>query len=109
MQAATPADSAAFGPFVCTEVIGMMTTGEWYNSGFETTLGAELGNRWQGRFAHYGYVMEYAITAHDWRVKASHLAKFGLKFERPSEIVAVSRAYLDYCLGACATRQQAPS
>ena len=38
----------------------MMTTGEWYNAGFETALGAELGTRWQGRFAHYGYVMEYA-------------------------------------------------
>jgi hypothetical protein len=60
MQAATPAASAVGGPFTCTEVIGMMTTGEWYNAGFETTLGAELGNRWQGRFAHYGYVMEYA-------------------------------------------------
>jgi len=60
VQAATPAGAAAFGPFVCTEVIGMMTTGEWYNAGFESTLGAELGTKWQGRFAHYGYVMEYA-------------------------------------------------
>ena len=23
------------GPFVCTEVIGLMTTGEWYNAGFQ--------------------------------------------------------------------------
>jgi len=51
---------AVGGPFVCTEVIGMMTTGEWYNAGFETALGDELGSKWQGRFAHYGYVMEYA-------------------------------------------------
>jgi hypothetical protein len=46
--------------FVCSEVIGLMTTGEWYNAGFEAALGAELGSRWQGRFAHYGYVTEYA-------------------------------------------------
>jgi hypothetical protein len=60
MQAATPAGSVVGDPFTCTEVIGMMTTGEWYNAGFETALGAELGPKWQGRFAHYGYVMEYA-------------------------------------------------
>jgi hypothetical protein len=48
------------GPFTCTEVIGLLTTGEWYNAGFEDGLGAELGALWQGRFAHYGYVMEYA-------------------------------------------------
>jgi len=48
------------GPFVCTEVIGLMTTGEWYREGFEEGLGAENAGRWQGRFAHYGYVMEYA-------------------------------------------------
>lgn len=56
----TSGSASAQGPFVCTEVIGMMTTGEWYNAGFETTLGAELGTKWQGRFAHYGYVTEYA-------------------------------------------------
>lgn len=48
------------GPFTCTEVIGLMTTGEWYNAGFVEGLGAGLGAKWQGRFAHYGYVMEYA-------------------------------------------------
>jgi hypothetical protein len=37
-----------------------MTTGEWYREGFEETLGAEMFGRWQGRFAHYGYAMEYA-------------------------------------------------
>ena len=46
------------GPFACTEVIGLLTTGEWYNAGLEEGLGAELGAKWQGRLAHYGYVME---------------------------------------------------
>ena len=62
--AAAPGAPAAIqppkGPFTCTEVIGLMTTGEWYNAGFEEGLGAGLGDKWQGRFAHYGYVMEYA-------------------------------------------------
>ncbi|HET6283683.1 MAG TPA: hypothetical protein VFH73_22195 [Polyangia bacterium] len=55
-----PSGKPFAGPFMCTEVIGLLTTGEWYNAGFEDGLGAELGARWQGRFAHYGYVMEYA-------------------------------------------------
>lgn len=55
------------GPFVCTEMMGMLTTGEWYNAGFEDGLGAALGAKWQGRFAHYGYVMEYARpTSYVW-------------------------------------------
>jgi len=55
-----PPSKPSGGPFMCTEVIGLLTTGEWYNAGFEDGLGADLGARWQGRFAHYGYVMEYA-------------------------------------------------
>ena len=47
------------GPFVCTELIGLLSTGEWFDGGFYNSLG-ELKTRWQGRFSHYGYTYEYA-------------------------------------------------
>jgi hypothetical protein len=48
------------GPFACTEVMGLLTTGEWFKAGFLDALGADLSPKWGGRFAHYGYVYEYA-------------------------------------------------
>jgi len=48
------------GPFACTEVMGLMTTGEWFKAGFLDALGPDLAPKWGGRFAHYGYVYEYA-------------------------------------------------
>jgi hypothetical protein len=46
------------GPFACTELIGLFSTGEWWDDGFYDALG-ELKTRWQGRFSHYGYTYEY--------------------------------------------------
>jgi hypothetical protein len=48
------------GPFACTEVMGLLTTGEWFKAGFLDALGPDLAPKWGGRFAHYGYVYEYA-------------------------------------------------
>ena len=48
------------GPFACTEVMGLMTTGEWFKAGFLDALGQALSPKRGGRFAHYGYVYEYA-------------------------------------------------
>ena len=48
------------GPFACTELMGLLTTGEWFKAGFLDALGADLSPKWGGRFAHYGYVYEYA-------------------------------------------------
>lgn len=59
LAAQTPKPAAPAGPFVCTELIGLMTTGEWWDGGFANALG-DLKNRWQGRFSHYGYTYEYA-------------------------------------------------
>src|ERR1044071_6216988 len=47
------------GPFTCTELIGLYSSGEWWDGGFYDGLG-ELKTRWQGRFSHYGYTYEYA-------------------------------------------------
>src|SRR5215472_14059499 len=47
------------GPFACTELIGLLSTGEWFDGGFYNALG-EFKSRWQGRFSHYGYIYEYA-------------------------------------------------
>jgi len=47
------------GPFTCTELIGLYSTGEWWDQGFYDGLG-DLKTRWQGRFSHYGYTYEYA-------------------------------------------------
>lgn len=47
------------GPFTCTELIGLYSSGEWWDGGFAEGLG-NLKTRWQGRFSHYGYTYEYA-------------------------------------------------
>lgn len=47
------------GPFTCTELVGLFSTGEWWDAGFQEGLG-DLKARWQGRFSHYGYTYEYA-------------------------------------------------
>src|SRR5260370_40692616 len=47
------------GPFTCTELIGLYSSGEWWDGGFYEGLG-DLKTRWQGRFSHYGYTYEYA-------------------------------------------------
>jgi hypothetical protein len=51
------------GPFACTVVLGLLTTGEWYNAGFSTDLGPTLAPTWEGRFKHYGYVYVWADPA----------------------------------------------
>jgi hypothetical protein len=56
---ATRTISPPSGPFACTELIGLLSTGEWFDAGFENTLG-DLKPKWQGRFSHYGYTYEYA-------------------------------------------------
>jgi hypothetical protein len=48
------------GPFTCTQLVGLFSTGEWWDAGFYDGLGAELKPKWQGRFTHYGYTYEYA-------------------------------------------------
>ena len=47
------------GPFACTELMGLMSTGEWWDAGFYEGLGDQK-TKWQGRFSHYGYTYEYA-------------------------------------------------
>jgi len=47
------------GSFTCTELIGLYSSGEWWDGGFYDGLG-DLKTRWQGRFSHYGYTYEYA-------------------------------------------------
>jgi hypothetical protein len=37
-----------------------LSSGEWWDAGFLDGLGADLRTKWEGRFAHYGYVYEYA-------------------------------------------------
>ncbi|HMJ55660.1 MAG TPA: hypothetical protein VK540_26475 [Polyangiaceae bacterium] len=51
------------GPFSCTELMGLLSSGEWWDAGFYDGLGADLKPRWQGRFSHYGYTYEYANPA----------------------------------------------
>jgi hypothetical protein len=56
---AAPMKALANGPFTCTELIGLFSTGEWWDAGFYDGLGP-LKTKWQGRFSHYGYTYEYA-------------------------------------------------
>jgi hypothetical protein len=58
-RATVPRIQPPDGPFACTELIGLLSTGEWWDGGFNSALG-DLKSRWQGRFSHYGYTYEYA-------------------------------------------------
>lgn len=58
-KAALPPATPPGGPFICTELIGLYSSGEWWDGGFYNGLG-DLKTRWQGRFSHYGYTYEYA-------------------------------------------------
>ncbi len=58
-KAAVPPVTPPRGPFTCTELIGLYSSGEWWDGGFYDGLG-DLKTRWQGRFSHYGYTYEYA-------------------------------------------------
>jgi hypothetical protein len=40
--------------FTCTQIIGLMITGEWYNQGFEQ--GGVDPDKWQLKNQHYGYI-----------------------------------------------------
>ena len=59
VQTAVAQKTPPRGPFACTELIGLYSSGEWWDGGFFEGLG-ELKARWQGRFSHYGYTYEYA-------------------------------------------------
>src|SRR4051812_497812 len=60
-----PADAAVAGPdaapvatdFKCTELVGLGSTREWYESGFEKVV---VDARWQIRWHHRGYVEDWA-------------------------------------------------
>jgi hypothetical protein len=44
--------------FACSQVLGLLTTNEWYSQGFETD-GVD-GTKWQLKYHHYGYVGVWA-------------------------------------------------
>jgi hypothetical protein len=44
--------------FVCSQVLGLLTTNEWYSQGFE--MGGVDPAKWQIKYQHYGYVREWA-------------------------------------------------
>lgn len=55
------------GPFTCSHVLGLLSTGEWYNAGFEDGLNDGEGDHWEGTFVHYGYVNIWADpTSYTW-------------------------------------------
>jgi hypothetical protein len=54
--AAAAAAPAAEGPFTCTELIGVSTTGDWFGAGFEQGLD---GNRWQARTRTHAFVEQW--------------------------------------------------
>jgi hypothetical protein len=59
-DASVSSGKLATGPFTCTALIGLFSSGEWWDSNFYNDLGADLKPKWEGRFAHYGYTYEYA-------------------------------------------------
>jgi hypothetical protein len=45
------------GDFKCTELVGLGSTREWYNAGFESVV---VNARWQLRWHHRGYVEDWS-------------------------------------------------
>jgi len=64
-----PAKATGAGSgFVCTEIIGVSVTGDWFDAGFENGLD---GSRWQARWRKHAFVEEWADPASDlWTMKA---------------------------------------
>jgi hypothetical protein len=53
-----PTDAALVaGDFKCTELVGLGSTREWYQAGFETAV---VNARWQLRWHHRGYIEDWA-------------------------------------------------
>jgi len=59
-----PASAAApaAGDFVCTEILGVSVTGDWFSAGFEDGLD---GARWQARSRTHAFVEQWADPASD--------------------------------------------
>jgi hypothetical protein len=49
--------SPVAGDFTCTELVGLGSTREWYQAGFENAV---VNGRWQLRWHHRGYVEDWA-------------------------------------------------
>lgn len=69
LTAAEPkSKSAKAGPeFVCTEIIGVSVTGDWFDHGFENGID---GGRWQARWKQHAFVEQWADAASElWTMK----------------------------------------
>jgi len=51
-------DAARPSNFACSQVLGLLTSNEWYSQGFEMD-GVDPA-KWQIKYQHYGYVREWA-------------------------------------------------
>jgi hypothetical protein len=67
--AETKSKSAKAAPeFVCTEIIGVSVTGDWFDHGFENGID---GGRWQARWRKHAFVEQWANPADElWSMKA---------------------------------------
>jgi hypothetical protein len=54
----SPVDAGRPSNFVCSQVLGLLTSNEWYSQGFEMD-GVDPA-KWQIKYQHYGYVREWA-------------------------------------------------
>lgn len=59
-QAAQPPAGAGSDEFVCTEVIGVSVTGDWFGAGFEEGID---GDRWQVRWRKQAFLDQWADPA----------------------------------------------
>jgi hypothetical protein len=61
------AEAAAPAPFVCTQVMGVSVTGDWFGAGFEDGID---GSRWQALWRSHAFVDLWADPASDlWTMK----------------------------------------
>jgi hypothetical protein len=78
------AQSTASGAeFVCTEVIGVSVTGDWFGAGFEDGID---GSRWQARWREHAFAEQWAGPESDlWRMKPQ--SPCSTRSDRPDRVV----------------------
>jgi hypothetical protein len=76
--------------FTCSQVIGLMITGEWYNEGFEE--GGVDPDKWQLKNQHYAYVQEWIDPNGEfWNAPVSSNCATGS--DAPDRVIFVSASW----------------
>ena len=78
---------ATSNDFVCTEILGVSVTGDWFGAGFENGID---GDRWQVRWRPQAFLQLWADPASDlWALPAQ--AACAKRSDDPDRVIFTSR------------------